>query len=63
MLTYYQINKSQRLEPKETIDWKRKTLEKPDVSAIGKYRDLLSDEEILLFNSLAAKHLKVYIYD
>lgn len=62
MLNYYNINKELNLEPKETLDWKRKTLEKPDVLNIGKYKELLSEEEIAVFNSIAKKTLNHFDY-
>jgi hypothetical protein len=63
MLNYYNINKALNLEPKETLDWKKKTLEKPDVSNIGKYKELLSKEEITLFNSIAKQTLNQFNYE
>lgn len=63
MLNYYNINKELNLEPKETLDWKKKTLEKPDISNIGKYKELLSKEEIAVFNSIAKKTLNHFFYD
>lgn len=59
MLEYYKIG----LEPLHTLDWKKKTLKSPDKLAIGKYKKLLSSEEIGLFNSLAGKKLKEFGYE
>lgn len=63
MLTYDSINREESLEPEETLDWKKKTLEKPDTSNIGKYKKLLSEEEISTFNAIAAISLKKYQYE
>ena len=62
MLNYYNINKELNIEPIETLDWKRKTLEKPDVLNIEKYKDLLSKEEIGIFNSIAKNTLNHFDY-
>lgn len=45
MLQYHSRNASDRLEPIETMAWKRRTLEPPDPTAIGRYKtDLLAAE-------------------
>lgn len=59
MLEYFKIG----LEPLQTLDWKKKTLKRPDKLSIGKYKKLLSREEIDLFNSIAGKTLKMYGYE
>lgn len=59
MLEYYKIG----LEPMQTLDWKKKTLRSPDKLAIGKYKKLLTSEEIDLFNSIAGKTLKEFGYE
>lgn len=59
MLEYYKIS----LEPTQTLDWKMKTLKSPDKLAIGKYKKLLTSEEINLFNSIAGKTLKKFGYE
>ena len=63
MLYYYTINKDKCLEPNETLDWKKKTLEKPDISNIGKYKFSLTNEEIEIFESNAKESLKQYNYE
>ncbi len=62
MLEYYRINEKFQLEPSETIDWKTKTLEKPDKKAIGKYLQLFSPEEIESFNQIAKSTLIKHRY-
>ncbi|WP_423818459.1 sulfotransferase [Salinimicrobium sp. TIG7-5_MAKvit] len=59
MLEYFK----QDLEPKETLDWKMKTLTKPDKLAIGKYKKELKREEIEVFNSIAKESLKRFKYE
>ncbi len=59
MLEYYKLN----LEPKETLDWKKKTLKKPDKLTIGKYKDILNKEEEQLFNEIAEEGLKKFGYE
>jgi len=59
MLEYYKMD----LEPIQTLDWKKKTLKSPDKLAIGKYKRLLTIEEIGLFHSLAKETLKKYGYE
>jgi len=53
MLSYYTMP----AEPASTLDWKRKTLEKPDASNIGRYATNLKPEEIELFNKKAGNML------
>ncbi|UJH92521.1 sulfotransferase [Antarcticibacterium sp. 1MA-6-2] len=59
MLKYYYNH----LEPKQTLDWKRKTLRSPDKLAIGKYKLMLTEKEIEIFNSVAGSILSQFDYD
>lgn len=63
MENYYSINLKKGLEPDETLDWKKKTLEKPDASNIGKYKHLLTKEEIITFNTIAKESLIKFNYE
>lgn len=54
MLFYHQKNREKEIEPKETLDWKKKTLEAPDPSKIGRYRRKLSLRERNKFNCLTS---------
>jgi hypothetical protein len=63
MLEYYKLNKKRQIEPKETLDWKTKTLEKPDDSNIGKYKTILSPKEIKQFNTIAKQSLRAFNYE
>lgn len=63
MLSYYKTSKENEIEPSKTLDWKRKTLRKPDSSNIGKYSKQLSKQDILLFERIASKYLKKFRYE
>ena len=63
MLKYYLLNKEMQIEPEETLDWKKKTLEKPDIDTIGKYKRMLSDKEIAIFNDIAQEALIEFGYE
>ncbi|WP_426377473.1 sulfotransferase family protein [Desulforudis sp. 1031] len=58
MLDYYKNND----EPIEFLQWKSKTLEKPDCNNIGKYQNFLTYEEIILFESIAGETLNAFGY-
>ena len=62
MLEYHIANKELSLEPSETIDWKKKTLEKPDRSRIGQYKKQLRPLDIERFNQIARTSLQRYGY-
>lgn len=47
ILFYYKTND----EPKALLDWKKKTLQPPDSSSIGRYKKLLSLNEIQIIES------------
>ncbi|MGI0107862.1 sulfotransferase family protein [Salinimicrobium sp. WS361] len=59
MLEYYKQN----LEPKETLDWKKKTLSKPDKLAIGKFKRELNKEQIEVINTIAKESLIRFNYE
>lgn len=58
MLEYYKHND----EPKEFLQWKAKTLEKPDPNNIGKYKLVLSQEDISRFEFIAGDTLSALGY-
>jgi len=62
MLTYYIKNAEQQDEPSSTLDWKMKTLEKPDENNIGKYKAELSKENCNEFNAIAESLLEKFNY-
>jgi hypothetical protein len=63
MLKYHEINKDRQIEPVEMLEWKKKTLEKPDISNIGRYSSLLTKKQITRFNSIAGNLLTKYGYN
>ena len=62
VFSYYKINDEKNYEPKEFMNWKQKLNHPPDELNIKKYRQILSPEEITLFNSIAKKELQHYEY-
>ena len=58
MKKYHVRNKNLSIEPEETLEWKKKTVQDIDTSRIGRYRDHLSTEEIRQFESVAGPHLE-----
>lgn len=58
MELYYQTN----AEPSSTLDWKRKTLNRPDSSNIGKHKETLTNVEVSIFNEVAGNMLQHYRY-
>lgn len=63
MLDYYLNNQKAQQEPLEFLQWKRKTLEMPTDSEVGKYRALLTAEEIAAFDAIAGATLARYGYE
>lgn len=63
MLTYYIKNIVQQDEPLSTLDWKKKTLEKPDENNVGKYKTELSKTDCDTFNLIAETLLKKFNYE
>ena len=62
MLTYYIDNLNNAVEPIETMDWKQKTLLQPDVQNLGRFKAVLTNEEISVFERIADKFLKLNNY-
>jgi hypothetical protein len=62
MLTYYLKNIQYQDEPSSTLDWKMKTLEKPDQDNIGKFKTDLSKENLKEFEVIAESLLKKFNY-
>ncbi len=63
MLRYHEINKEYSIEPKATLDWKQKTLEAPDLTNIGKYKKMLSNDALRSFVAIAGPTLKYFQYE
>ena len=62
MLKYHQKSKEGGQEPKEFLQWKRKTLEPPSDDRVGAYREALTQDEKSTFNQIAAPILEKYDY-
>lgn len=61
MLEYFKgPQKSQ--EPTETLAWKTKTQEKPDRDRVGRYKKILTNEEVVEFEKKSSMLLKKYDY-
>jgi len=62
MLSYYISNRLHQDEPKDTLDWKRMTLDAPNEANVGKFRSELDQTEIDEFNSIASAMLTKFGY-
>lgn len=63
MLNYFIKNAKEQDEPLSSLDWKKKTLEKPDKDNIGKYKIELEKESIEEFNAIAKEILQKFNYE
>ena len=63
MLNYYIKNAKEQDEPLSSLDWKKKTLEKPDKDNIGKYKMELEKQSIEEFNTTATNLLQKFNYE
>jgi hypothetical protein len=62
MLEYHRLNREQHLEPQELLAWKSKTLQRVDNRQIGKFRKILTAEQIRIFEQMAGPALGLYGY-
>ncbi len=62
MKTYFTEKSIYLTEPEATLDWKKRTLTKPDSSRIGRYHHFLTQEQQQKINSIAGLELKRYNY-
>ncbi|MAO65795.1 MAG: hypothetical protein CL666_12435 [Balneola sp.] len=62
MIQYYNTDIQQQKEPSSTLDWKKKTLRKPDASNAGNYLEELSEKEVQRFGKIALKQLERFDY-
>jgi hypothetical protein len=62
MLNFYQQNKSKKLEPESTMDWKKRTLQPISDDTLGRYAGLLSKQEQEEFWAVAASALHRFSY-
>lgn len=63
MLNYFIKNAKEQDEPLSSLDWKKKTLEKPDKENIGKYKTELDKQKIDEFNMVAKAILQKFNYE
>ena len=63
MLNYFIKNAEEQDEPLSSLDWKKKTLEKPDKDNIGKYKMELGNDSIEEFNAIASSLLLKFNYE
>lgn len=62
MLNFYQQNKSKKLEPELTMDWKKRTLLPISDETVGRYTSSLTNEEQDEFLAAAARSLHRFSY-
>lgn len=62
MLDYAKRNREDKLEPKETMLWKLKLNEELEKANIGKFRSLLTKQQIAIFESRCGDFLNYYGY-
>lgn len=62
MLSFHSLNRSYGLEPVETLDWKRKTLEKIDGSSVGRFRQHLTPHQASMICQTAGREMKAFGY-
>jgi hypothetical protein len=62
MLDFHKINKRDRLEPAETMDWKKRTLEPFDPTRIARYRSELGDADRRMIESAAGELMELLGY-
>ena len=62
MLNYARRNIDEKLEPEETMKWKLKLNGELDKSNIGKYQNLLTEQEITVFEKHCGDLLNFYGY-
>lgn len=62
MRNYHERNKNLLIEPKETLEWKSKTVQEIDTSRIGRYKEHLLEQEINQFNLIAYQQLIKFGY-
>ena len=62
MLAFHEMNRSENLEPKLTMDWKRRTLDPASSETVGRYAKILSAAEIREFVAIAGAELDNFGY-
>lgn len=62
MLDFYRVNRVNMLEPAALMDWKARTCQPIGAQTVGRYKDVLSSDELSLFETVAAPALGVFKY-
>ncbi|MDC3391598.1 sulfotransferase [Candidatus Thioglobus sp.] len=62
MLKFYLKNMIDKLEPKATMDWKKRTLEPISQSSIGAHSNFINNKEKAVFLRIAQNELNYYSY-
>lgn len=62
MLTYYQQNIENKLEPESTLMWKKRTLEPISTSTVGRHARMLTAHESKMFLDYASDVLSLFDY-
>lgn len=63
MNNYLELNEKENFEPIEFLDWKAKLKSLPDKNNIGKYKRILTANEILMFEKITSVNLKRFNYE
>ena len=62
MLNFYQVNQKNKLEPELLMDWKARTCQPIGSQTVGRYKTLLSGDELAIFEAVADSVLKKFQY-
>lgn len=62
MLDFYQENLKSKLEPEQTLDWKKRTLRPISNETVGRYAHLLQESELESFMEIAGTALRRFSY-
>lgn len=63
MIEYYSSTSPHQRVPKKMLDWKMKTLRKPDAANVNKYKTRLTTEQINTFENIAGDLLTEFGYE
>lgn len=62
MLSFHELNQKNQLEPIETMDWKKKTLQKISTEQCERFRKELNSDEIAFIEERASALMKQFGY-
>lgn len=63
MLEFYSVNRTKKIEPELTLDWKKQTLQPINDKFVSRYTCLLSAAEIHEFQKIASAAFKRFCYE